>query len=142
MFLKAGKTSALLLALAVMLIAAGCGGDGDDTTVVLTKGQFVKQADKFCNQARQAALSTPEGVKDPIQENVLPELQSAADKLAGLAPPSEDAAQVEKIVKALQADIDSAIAAGVPDLPQLEDHFADSAKLARAYGIAGCAYAA
>lgn len=142
---RTARTLVLLLAVAALFTAAGCGSDADGGTtvdaVVLTKAQFTKRANVICNKARQAALATPEG-KDPIKEGILPAIQSAGDQLSTLEPPSADKAKVDEFVGTLEADIDRAMAAEVRELPELEEFFTDSAKLARSYGISGCAYAA
>ena len=139
-------------------IAVGCGGGGDSTTVVLTKSQFIKQADAICEHAdaeQEATLQAyakehPESVGNKalesksVQEDLvlvvgLPPLQAEAEEIGALGAPQGDADQVKAIVVGME----KAVAEGEEDplsmTAETGGPFAPVNKLAKAYGLKACA---
>lgn len=108
---------AVLGILAVICLVAGCGGSsgGEATSAVLTKAQFIKQADAICTKAtkeREAAVNAWRSeysgqeeqeahLKAGLKEVIAPHLQEEAEALKNLSPPQEDEATVARLIAAL-----------------------------------------
>lgn len=134
------------LTVAAALIVAGCGGGGDDSsTSSLSKSEWIAKADAICQQGNQeieqAARQqfgnqkpTAADVQQFATQTALPNTQSQIDKIKALGAPSGDEDQVNKILGAVQADIDKAKAAGDME----NSTFADANALARQYGLKVC----
>jgi hypothetical protein len=147
--LLAGTT----LALAAGSLAAGCGGGSDSSTTstaALTKSEFLAQGNKICakgnqeiNQAAKKTFSNGQPsagqVNQFVTQTVIPSIQSSIAGVEALAPPTGDEAQVNAIVTSAQTALDKAKAN-----PKLltenssNDPFAESNKLAEAYGLTKC----
>jgi hypothetical protein len=145
--MKLRATLALTAVLALGVIAAGCGGgdDSDTTTTVLTKPAWIAKADAICQQGNQEieqAAQQQFGNQRPTAAEVqqfatgtaLPNTQSQIDKIRALGAPSGDEDQVNHILDTVQAEIDTAKAAG-----DIEDStFAEGNSLAKQYGLKVC----
>lgn len=101
---------------AVALLALGCGSssDGETTVEVLTKPQFIKQAEGACAEIakqRGAAYaawqkehpgnSSQDLIDDAFREVIGPAIQEQVAALEALSPPAGDAAKIDQMVKNL-----------------------------------------
>jgi ABC-type lipoprotein release transport system permease subunit len=144
--MKLNAIFVVVVALALVGIAAGCGSGGDSsTTSSLTKAEWIAKADAICQQGNQEieqAAKQQFGNQRPTAAEVqqfatgtaLPNTQSQVDKIKALGAPSGDEDQVNHILDTVQADIDKAKAAG-----DIENStFADGNALAKQYGLKVC----
>ena len=109
----------LVGALALLVLAAGCGGGGDSSSgEALTKAEFIKQGDEICKQGEaQLEEETEEFVEENnvdtekptaaqqeavIETVVGPALRKQAEEIGELAAPSGEEEAVEEIVTALE----------------------------------------
>lgn len=159
---RISKLLALAIA-ALSLVAAGCGG-GDDTTTIetgvsgatgasgapLSKEQFVAQADAICKDASQqiksqagqtlSQSSSPNEIAAFTTNVLIPKQEEISDQIRALTPPEGDEDQVSAILDA----VDSALqrVKDDPDLqadPQAaEAEFTDADQLATDYGLEEC----
>jgi hypothetical protein len=137
--------------LAIALPWLGCGGGEDDTTTMLTKAQFIKRADKICEQTdktQKAAFKVyaekhPNARSKGAAEKAalligLPPVGAEAKELADLPTPAGDGEKIKAIVEG----IEKALKAGEADPSRLfgkGSTFASVNKLAREYGFKACA---
>ncbi len=144
--------SALAALTAVGMITAGCGGSNNSTsTTALTKAQFDSQANAICKKGNQeinkAANATFKSGKPSsadlnkfATDTVIPSTQSQINQISDLTPPSGDEDQVNAILAAANKALDE-----VKKDPSLvtqqggQDPFAETNKLANAYGLTTCA---
>lgn len=134
---------------AAVLIFAGCGGGGDETTA-LTKAEFVKQANAICKEAEQERLNEvkrviatvdPDGTKQErdkaVQDVFVDPYEGAAEEIESLGAPSGDGAKIEALTDAMKASLRK-----VEKNPRLVGRsniqFAESNKLANDYGLTNC----
>ena len=156
-----------LLAIAAALVAVGCGDDDDDegastttteeettdapTAVADSKEQWIATADEVCANAdreieravEQFGLtrnSTPQEIAGFYDSVVIPVQQTVIDTLRGLAPPDEEADQINGILVQLQDAVDT-----VADDPELqadpeaaEAEFDAVDQAAQDYGLQEC----
>jgi hypothetical protein len=114
------SSAALVAALAIAILVAGCGG-GDRAT--LTKAELIERGDELCANA-EAALAAgvhnyghkvgfahkltgpnPKQERGLITEVVLPRFQALAEELGELDPPEDEAAKFEAIVEGLEEGV-------------------------------------
>jgi hypothetical protein len=139
--------SGVAAALAIGVIATGCGSSDDngDSTSSLSKTEWIAKADAICHQgdqqieqqARQTfgnQRPTAAQVQQFATETALPNTQSEIDKIRALGAPSGEEDQVNKILDTVQADIDEAKSQG--DFSNAT--FADANTLAKQYGLKVC----
>jgi hypothetical protein len=106
--------------MAIAIVAAGCGSSGDstDTTVVLTKTEFIKQGDAICAKGSKTLSQEAEDFADENnidtnkptkeqQEEVIatvvgPALQTQADELSELSAPDGEEDKTAAIIDALE----------------------------------------
>jgi hypothetical protein len=142
----------------VVLLAAGCGRSGDDTstsTQVLTKEAFIQRADEICERidevqrkrmttylAKQskAALSRTVSERAVVAAG-LPPLWTEVAEMDALPAPEGDEEEIQAIIEG----IEEAIRKGEADPGSLVNSksagpFDDVAKLAREYGFKACAF--
>jgi hypothetical protein len=141
---KAGKTfcAASSAALAIALIAAGCGGSGESAP--LKKPQFVTQANSICRNAeaerdtalREAASSNPE-VAALATETALPPIQKMTEELGELGPPVGHEKEVGAIIGAFEKGIKS-VEANPSDVASDVSAFTRANELAEEYGLTDC----
>lgn len=156
----------LLVAISVVVVGAGCGSDDSATgttssdtikTSTLTKAQFVKRADKICDQ-QSVKISIALGaylnknvprsgqneeaiVADAVREILTPNVRSQIKEIRALGGPAGDEEQVEAILTAMQESVDSLDGRQRFSLEEdLGPAFQQEGKLARDYGLASCAY--
>ncbi len=141
-------------ALAVGLIAAGCGSDGNDdassstgteASAALTKAEFVTQADAICQQGNdELDAATASFDKNTSQaefeafatDTLAPNVQSQVDQIDALVPPAADQEQVDAILSAAQDGVDQIKAD--PGALENGDPLAKANKLAADYGLKVC----
>jgi hypothetical protein len=100
-------------AMAIAIVAAGC-GSSSDTTVVLTKTEFIKQGDAICakggkqieDEADEFAKENNVDTSKEDQEEVIatvvaPVLQTQVDEISELGAPSGEEDTTAAIVEAL-----------------------------------------
>jgi hypothetical protein len=149
--MKGFKIGAIAAALVLVIAVAGCGG-GDDssssTAAALSKDEFVTQANQICadgnkeiDAASQDAFSSGKPSQSDLDvfvtDTLLPSVQSQVDGIRALGAPAGDEDQVNAILDSAQSAID----AGKADPTLLEgndDPFAETNKLANAYGLTEC----
>jgi hypothetical protein len=153
------KGLAFALILTVGLVAAGCGSSNNSstsTTAALTKAEFLKKGNAVCKKGNQqintAANQTFSRKKYPngpppkslqvkfATDTVIPSIQTQINGIKALSPPSGDEAKVKAIVDSAQAALDKAKAdptALLQNNPK-NDPFAETNKLANAYGLTVC----
>lgn len=126
-------------------------GDDEATDGAGGKAQFVDEAKKLCAE-RKEQISTraavvagtgPQGrsqaalAKALLDEAIAPGLEQEIDDLRTLEPPADEFEQVEKILRAIEADIRRA-RRNPAAVAQEERPFARAERLANAYGLRGC----
>lgn len=113
-------TLAVLMALAVIVV--GCGGGGETTgitTVASSKAEVIKKGDAICKKANEqneveasnfakAHDFDPEGASKPqleqlVEKVLVPSLNQQAEELGQLGAPEGDQEQIEAIIVALEA---------------------------------------
>ena len=96
-----------LLTLALVVLAAACGGGND-----LTKAQFVKQADAICQKydAKISAVPRPQSLNDVGQymDRVIPLFKDEVDAIDGLKPPKEIEGRVDGMVASARKTVTAA----------------------------------
>jgi hypothetical protein len=142
--------------LGLILSLLGCGSGGDETEEGLTKAVFIKRGDKICqdnyskrtqrltqlnneyvkNQAKPPSQSLQETL---LVSEVMPIFQEEAEELDDLPLPDQEAAQAQKIIRALEeaikgveANPGQAIARGTGV------QFREAEELAKAFGFQYC----
>jgi hypothetical protein len=146
-------------AVALAILAVGCGGDGEETeTTAITKTTFIRKADAICRKTREAI--TEQGfaeisklVDDPkarrekefelVESLFVSSLEKEVEDLRALGAPAGDEAKIEKIVKLTEDALEEARAE--PETYVVGDeyrsgfeHYGKAYKLARGYGMTEC----
>ena len=152
--MKGRVIGALAASAAIALGAAGCGGDdGDGSTTetaaaALSKEDFIAQADQICadgdaaiDEAGQEQFAsgqpTDEELTQFFVDTVLPTITDEIDEIRTLGVPEGD----EDLVAAVLDSAEQAVADATADPESLaggSDPFAESNKLATAYGLEVC----
>jgi hypothetical protein len=154
--MKSFSAVALALGLGCMALA-GCGGSSDNgevtiTTGSLSKGEFAKRADGICQSSRAkfnsqygafvkgniSAASQDAALAEAVETIVMPNFEGMIDKIAELGAPKGDEKEVDAFLNALQRRL-GVIQEDPEQLTSSAYPFAHPAKLAGAYGLAGCA---
>jgi hypothetical protein len=154
----------LLAALAIVLVAAGCGGSGSRSGGTTgggttesdgdapTTAAFIKEADQACGKA-EAELTNeveafakendiPLGSEEPneaqqtelFQQVILPNIAKQGEDIAALTPPAGDESTIEELTKTLEQEVAEAEEEGGLG----EKALAGATNLARAYGFKIC----
>jgi hypothetical protein len=131
--------------LAVVLVAAGCGGGDDDT---LTKAQFIKQADAICKKGNKridaAAQDIFTGQQQPSKaqlttfatDTLIPDVQRQVDEVRALNEPSEDEDQVNAFLDSAQSELDKG--KENPLYMTSSKSFSETNQLGQQYGFKVC----
>ncbi len=150
-----------LLAIAVAgLLLAGCGGDGESDTVSvetgnLSKKEFIQRADVICENVRRkftqeytafAKTIKPTASKEDldafgsklINDILIPNFQKDVEEISALGAPSGDEEEVSAFLTAIQQRLGE-IRERPAILEETITPFAKAEKLAKAYGLTGCA---
>jgi hypothetical protein len=111
----------LLLALAAVLLASGCGDDSGAEEKTLTKKQFVKQAEAFCDKEYRAEERDMEAYADkhlllfgggePWEQEVLNEIvfeyvEDKIDFFKSLPVPEGDEKEVRAMIEAFEEGLE------------------------------------
>lgn len=146
----------MLLVLALFLagsalVAAGCGGGGEDTTTSLTKAEFVKQANALCakyNKQMAADFagfleehrdgnSTPALAAEAVAKATIPATKKELEDLRAMPVPSGEEEEVEALLKRRQEALEK-----IEDEPQFKtagDPFEEFNQPLTDYGLTECA---
>lgn len=127
-------------------------------TSSLSKAEFIKQAAKACRQEKkklvsravayvnrqqskqQRKSSEESGLAGVTQAVVLPAVKMEIADIRKLGAPVGDESEIEAFLNAEQEAVDSLTKLKrITSRVQMERYFAESAKLARAYGLNACA---
>jgi hypothetical protein len=159
-FLSIGAFLVLAAALAVALVAGGCGGASASEITVqtgsLSKAEFIKRADAICTAARSqftreytafvkknykptSSRSAQEAVANELVESILlPNFEKPIDEISALGAPKGDEQAIASFLNALQQRLEE-----IHERPLILNKtvtpLARAEKLARAYGLTGCA---
>jgi hypothetical protein len=147
------------LALMAALIAAGCGGgggdsgDGSTTTGLLSKDEFIKQADQICSEGDAATQTEfqrafPNQQSPPTGDQIAQVARIAGQgvkdeitKIRALGAPAGDEAAVNSFLDAADSGADQIIAHPEQLQSSGQEPNSDIAKAdqeARAYGLQVC----
>jgi hypothetical protein len=138
---------------AIAIAGAGCGGGDDDSssssTPTPTKDEFVTQANQICaegNETVDAAANdvfsgqpTQDELDSFITDTVIPNTEDQIEQIRALGIPAGDEDQVNAILDSAQSDLDAAKADPSIMTSGSKDPFAETNKLAAAYGLTECA---
>jgi hypothetical protein len=153
--------AALLVA---SLSVTGCGGDSSAnadevavTTGSLPKTEFVKRADALCVaaktqftreytaflEANEALLTGSKAEQSTAMEKIVdkmlvPNFERAVDGISSLGAPKADAQEVSAFLNALQQRLGE-LEETPSEISKATYPLAKAAKLAKAYGLTGCA---
>lgn len=154
------KIVGTLVAIAVVLLAVGCGGSDDSSSASTetisrapTKAVFIKQADAFCKKAegkRQAGIQaflaqsgldpqqplSTESRKEMALTVVLPPLRDTAEHLRALAVPNER--QATKVIEEFEKASDRYEDGAVKGRQEAVDPFTKVSRQAYEYGFKAC----
>jgi hypothetical protein len=116
--LKKGEIVVLGALATLAMLIAGCGSGAEDTTVALTKAEFIKQGDAICKKgnkesetevedfAKEKGFSLERPSKDQAEEVVtevlVPNLQRQAKELDALGAPKGDEAEIDALIVSLE----------------------------------------
>lgn len=136
----------MLLALALIAAASGCGSDSSADSSI-SKKQFVKRANTLCvdtefeqlGKAQKYSSEHPEAEEaDLIQPALVPTLKKELKDLEALGTPDGDEEELEAIYEALQKGIEGAESDPASVVKPQSNPFNEVNKLATAYGIGDC----
>jgi hypothetical protein len=146
-----------MIAVVVAILVAGCGGGDDDSVNVetgsLSKAEFIRRADVICQNARThftkeyrlfvgskvsnfSKANEKRFQQEAVDTVVIPNFEKDVDEISALGAPEKDKQAVAGFLIALQQRLDK-----LHEKPSelSNDVFDRPAKLARAYGLTGCA---
>ncbi len=144
---SAHRTRLMLNAMALLVIAMGAVGCGDDGPH-LTKAQFLKRGNAICAQAKAEQVRRASGhekalVNSPQVNDVLPiflpPMQKELRRLEALNPPQGDEEKIEAMLKWIKWGIKDANSDFLDLYAKRSDPFRRADKEARAYGLDVCA---
>ncbi len=159
----AGRISGVVALMAMMVVGAvfmgGCGGGDDtaETTVTITKAEFVRKADTICRDAREAIISgsvpkLEKVVGTPKQQSLeselipsllIPTLEKEVEDLRALGAPAGDEAEIEKILRLTEGAIEEAKTEPETFIQgstykEGSEHFGEAYELSLKYGMKEC----
>lgn len=140
--------------------SSGSGGktSGETSTPSggLSKAEFVKQANAICEQGKKQSLAkmaayvkkqkggsgqpNPALLVKAVKAVFLPGVETQIDEIRALGAPPGDEAKVEAFLAALEEGVNAADEGSGSPNAAFGQSFKRSAKLAREYGLDGCAY--
>lgn len=147
----------LIGAMAVALVAVGCGG-GDDTTestASLTKAEFVKQGNAICSKgsaklesefeafAKEHNLSQNEEpskatLEEEVEEVLIPAVTRQVEEIRDLGVPEDDQGEVDEILTGAEEAIEEGEEEPSTLLASSPGKFTEVNKEAREYGLTVC----
>lgn len=142
-----------ILALAALLVIAGCGGDEDakpasNDSATIVKADFIQAANAICEergrevkeQSRRILASSSDkpravAAKELVEKAVAPAFERESDELRALEPPPGDEEEIQELVDA----IDEMVARTQKDLAADRDYpYRKTENIAAAYGLPAC----
>jgi hypothetical protein len=143
---------AVTAALALGVIAAGCGSSDDNSTsttataAAISKADFLAKGNQICKQGNDEINAagkklgqsvSQQQFEDFASNTVVPSIQKQIDGIKALGAPAGEEAQVNQLVSTAQADLDQLKA----DPSKLQDDslFKDANQKANAVGLTECA---
>jgi hypothetical protein len=132
--------------LVVGALVAGCGDSNDDA---LSKSEFVAKANAVCttnnkkiedaaNDTFSKGRPSAADLEKFTTQTVVPVSQDTIDKIKDLSPPKDDEDQVNAILASAQTTTDK-LKADPSSNSESNDPYAETNKLAKAYGLDACA---
>lgn len=143
------KKLLLATSLCAALVLSGCSDDGDkDADKALSKSEFIKQADKICQDGTDKIDKAEDGFADAespteaevekaIEDVVVPAMREQVDKIRDLEPPKADADEIKKMLDLLDADVEKLDDDWMTFVTD-EDAFVAANKAAVDYGFKVC----
>lgn len=150
--MKKGEFVLLGALVALVMLIAGCGGGGDETTEPLTKAEFIKQGDAICKEGNEASKTEIEDFaeeqgfqleklskqqsQEVVTEVLVPNLQQQTEELDALGAPKGDEDEIDALIASLEE--------GTTELEQNPSSFFKETALAKpirlenAYGFKVC----
>lgn len=148
----------LVVAIAALVVIAGCGGGSDSssteaTTTSMTKAEFVKQGNAICAKGskeinegfeqfvEEKGLSKTKAPSKALQEEavetvLIPKIRKEVESIRALGPPDEEA---EAVLDAAEAALNKGEEEPIQFLKEESTGpFAKANKLAREYGLTKC----
>lgn len=153
--------TAVLLILAAVAFASGCGGSGADsqtassgTTAELSKAEFVNRASTVCKAAQERTTEefgkyvhenriptsgpgVEEKAVDAFRIVFRPAIEKEIEVLRELEPPKSDQQQVDAILTAMQQGLEKAEENPLQFI-QTSSTLIPASRLATAYGLPAC----
>ena len=156
--IKHPRPSTWIVAIAALLVmalaAAGCGSSNDNssssaTTAAITKAEFLKKSNAICKKGNQQINAQGKKLftkKKPTQAQLkkfsttvlIPSIQGQIDGIRALGAPKGDEAQVKAIVDSAQSALDKGKNDPTALTSSSNNLFAQTNKLANAYGLTVC----
>jgi hypothetical protein len=163
-FLNIQKFYFIAAVFAALVIASGCGGENNSSpggaseatganvsveTGSLSKAEFIERADKMCEAANKqtnreynAYVKAPSGNATlevmVVNTILIPTYTKLVNQISSLRVPRSDEEHVTDFVSAIQRALDRA-QAEPSKLFEKRTPFPQAAKLAKTYGLTGCA---
>ncbi len=155
---NARLTIAWVAALAVVMVAAGCGGGSGsvDTTLAvspLSKPQFIKKTDLICYGAKTRMFGELVAYKnahpslprsnpgtEAVKDILIPSVEEQLVKLRKLGAPAGDTHQIEAMWVGLESSLRQIEEQGVSASGAIRHLFLPNGQRIYAYGMHGCAY--
>ena len=153
--MRQGPIALTVGTLAILLIAAGCGGGNGDSSTgasAISKAVFIKKADAICQKGSERMIRAFSGflkkaktahptkaVQEKLVVKVLiPSVRQEVKEFQALGAPSGDEDRVAEIVKALEEGVETA--EGNPEAVTNSSDvvFGIASRLAGEYGIEVC----
>jgi hypothetical protein len=152
------RLGAFLVLVAALALAAGCGSGGSAEISVKTgsmpKAQFINRADTICESAKgkvgqeygefvkshQGASKAEEEalIGEAVDQIIRPDFEQPIKAISELGAPKGDEKEVAAFLNALQARLDE-FAEHPTEVTATPHPFLRASKLARSYGLEGCA---
>jgi hypothetical protein len=141
--------------LAFGMLAAGCGGGGDDAPSI-SKAEFVEKANNVCARTGKRMTSQfaafvagygggePKGValkaaqREIVERVLAPNKRHEIEQLRKIGTPTGGEAQVEAMVEGLERGIEEAEARPTQAVTGKVKSFAEVERQAAKYGLTGC----
>ncbi len=133
---------------------SGGGGATTVTTSSISKAEFIKQATEICHREREDFItrlatyvqshpnkgkSSSEFFADSMRAVLLPTIEKELAEIRELGAPAGDEAQIEAFLEAEQQGVNVAKKQkSIKGRFDLERHFVQGAKIAKAYGFPDC----
>jgi hypothetical protein len=133
----------------------GNGGGASGEAATSAKAEFIQQANTICKGTKkdfereaepfieEVNKNPPKPTEDPPEETLVvtilvPNFQNQIDEIGSLSPPSGDEEEIDAFLDALQETIDDASEEPATFVKN-GGSFGQAPKLAKAYGLSGCA---